>query len=82
DACGAAAGLASADFYRTQGHSGAIPSRGPLSALTVAGAVSGWAAALDVSRANGGRMPLSRLLAEATHYARHGFPVSGTQAKN
>ena len=50
--------------------------------MTVAGAVSGWNAALEVSRSWGGRLPLSRLLSNATHYARHGFPVSATQAKN
>ena len=82
DACGAAAGLATADFYREHGASKAIPSRGPLSALTVAGAVSGWAAALEASKAAGGRMPLSRLLADAIHYARAGFPVTATQTKN
>jgi oxamate amidohydrolase len=82
DACGAAAGLASAGFYAEQGHTAAIPSRGALSALTMAGAVSGWEAALDVSRELGGRLPVSRLLADATHYARHGFPVTQTQAKN
>ena len=82
DACGAAAGLATADFYRGQGHANAIPSRGPLAALTVAGAVSGWQAALEASHRMGGRMPLSRLFADAIHYARAGFPVTATQAKN
>lgn len=81
DACGASAGLASIEHYRSAGV-GAIPGRGALSALTVAGAVSGWAAALELSTARGGKLPLSRLLSDATHYARHGFPVSGTQAKN
>jgi len=82
DACGASAGLATVGYYREQGCRTAIPSRGPLAALTVAGAVSGWEAALKVSAAAGGRMPLSRLLADAAHYARAGFPASGTQAKN
>ncbi len=82
DACGAAAGLASVEFYAGHGSGTAIPSRGPLSALTMAGAVSGWKAALEVSHSFGGRLPLSRLLEEGTHYARHGFPVSGTQSKN
>ena len=81
DACGAAAGLASVDFYRAHGHAAAIPSRGPLAALTVAGAVSGWQAALDLARSWTGRMPLSRLLADAVDYARNGFPVSRSQAK-
>jgi len=82
DACGAAAGLATRNFYRDHGHEQAIPSRGPLAALTVAGAVSGWQAALDLSAKWGGRLPLSRLLEDATHYARNGFPASGTQVKN
>jgi oxamate amidohydrolase len=82
DACGAAAGLATREFYSNEHAVKAIPSRGPLSALTMAGAVSGWRAALDVGKAAGGRLPLTRLLADATHYARHGFPVTATQAKN
>ncbi len=82
DACGASAGLASAQFYAEQGLATAIPSRGPLSALTMAGAVSGWQAALAASQGLGGKLPLSRLLADATHYARNGFPVTHTQAKN
>lgn len=82
DACGAAAGMASAAFYADRGHRATIPSRGPLAALTVAGAVSGWAEALKLSRQWGGQMPLHRLLDDAIHYARHGFPVTRTQAKN
>lgn len=82
DACGAAAGLATREFYREHGHEALIPSRGPLAALTVAGAVSGWQAALELSAKWGGRLPLSRLLEDATHYARHGFPASSTQVKN
>ncbi|MDX2266153.1 MAG: gamma-glutamyltransferase family protein [Hyphomicrobiales bacterium] len=81
DACGAAAGLASREFYAEQGLA-AIPTRGPLAALTMAGAVAGWRAALDISRGWGGRLPLSRLFADAIHYARHGFPVTQTQARN
>ena len=82
DACGAAAQLASVGFYAGHGCTKVLPSRGPLSALTMAGAVSGWQAALEVARSYGGKLPLARLLEEAAHYARHGFPVSGTQAKN
>ena len=82
DACGASAGLASRGFYGDHGHRGAIPSRGPLAALTVAGAVSGWQKALEISGTWGGRLPLSRLLADARQHARHGFPVTRTQASN
>lgn len=81
DACGPAAAMASIDFYRAAGHA-TIPSRGPLAALTVAGAVSGWQLALEEAHALGGRMPLSRLLADAVAHAAEGFPVSGTQARN
>lgn len=82
DACGAAAGLATRDFYADHGHAKAIPPRGPLAALTVAGAVSGWQAALDMSAKWGGHLPLARLLEDATQYARHGIPASATQVKN
>ncbi len=82
DACGAAAALATREYYRHLGHTAAIPARGPGAALTVAGAVSGWAAALERSRAWGGRLPLARLLADAIVHARDGFPVSATQSHN
>ena len=83
DACGAAAGLASRDWYAAHGHTSAIPSRGPLAALTVAGAVSGWQAALDYNKALTTRpLPLARLLRDAIHYARDGFPVTATQHHN
>ena len=60
DACGASAAIATTKFYAEHGHTKAIPSRGPLSALTMAGAVSGWQAALNVSRAHGGCLPSAR----------------------
>ncbi len=82
DACGAAAGVANVSWYADRGCGVAIPTRGPLSALTVAGAVSGWQTALDISRSRGGRLPLSRLFADAVAYARGGFPASATQVKN
>lgn len=82
DACGAAAGLASQAFYRERGHS-AIPDRGPLAAVTMAGAVSGWQAAHTYSQQQlGGRLPLSRLLEDAIHYAREGVAVTETLANN
>ena len=65
DACGRAARLATPAFYRERGCS-AIPSRGPLAANTVAGAISGWQAALDLG---GGKLPLTRLLQDAIWYA-------------
>lgn len=82
DACGGAAALASIDFYREQGLT-AIPGRGPLAALTVAGAPSGWESALTLSKgAWNGRLPLSRLLEDAIGYARDGVAVTETQAAN
>ena len=82
DACGAAAGLASIDFYRDNSLE-TIPGRGPLAALTMAGAVSGWQNALKYSKdVWGGRMPLDRLLLPAVEYARAGVPVTHTLANN
>ena len=75
DACGRAVGLATPDWYASQGLS-AIPSRGPLAALTVAGALSGWQAALQHS---GSKLALARLLRDAIEYAREGTPVTGSQ---
>jgi len=78
-ACGGAGERATADFYR--GHA-SIPPRGPLAANTVAGAISGWDAALAVSRRWGGRLPLGRILADAISYGRNGAPVTVSQHKN
>lgn len=81
DACGAAAGAADSAFYRNQDLA-SIPTRGPLAALTVAGAVSGWQTALEESARRGGSMPLSRLFEDAIHHAKNGTPVSGTLYRN
>ena len=78
DACGAAAAAATPEAYRARGFE-AIPTRGPLAANTVAGAVSGWQAALSIAAQWGGRLPLSRLLADAIHYAEAGAPVTASQ---
>ena len=82
DACGGAAGKADIAFYRDQGCD-AIPSRGNLAALTVAGTVSVWLDAWEYSRdVLGGRLPLSRLLEEAAYYADNGVAVTNTLADN
>jgi len=73
EACGAAGGKVTRDLYRGMS---AIPQRGPLAANSVAGAVSGWAAALEISARWGGTLPLARLLEEAIYHAEAGFPVS------
>jgi gamma-glutamyltranspeptidase len=75
EACGRAAGLATPDFYAHAGQA-AIPSRGPLAANTVAGAVSGWQAALSHAK---GKLPLARLLQDAIWHARQGVPVTQSQ---
>ena len=81
DACGAAAGQATPEWYRSRGFE-AIPARGPLAANTVAGTVSGWEAALAIARRWGGTLALDRLLADAIHYAEHGVPVTASQHAN
>jgi gamma-glutamyltranspeptidase/glutathione hydrolase len=68
--CGGAA--AKADLALYEGLD-AVPTRGPLAANTVAGTISGWAAALAAS---GGQMPLSRLLQGAIAHAEAGVPVT------
>ncbi|AXO15255.1 gamma-glutamyltransferase family protein [Thalassospira indica] len=77
-ACGGAANLATPDFYREQGHA-AIPARGPLAALTVAGAIGGWIKAAEVARTLGGKISQSRLMADAVHHAKTGVPITKSQ---
>ncbi|MFM0725066.1 gamma-glutamyltransferase family protein [Paraburkholderia strydomiana] len=80
EACGAAAMRADIETYRAHGLS-AIPARGPLAANTVAGTVSGWDFAQRFSKdALGGRVPVARLLDDAIQYAKHGIPVTRSQA--
>jgi gamma-glutamyltranspeptidase/glutathione hydrolase len=81
EACGPAGEKATIASYREKGHD-AIPSRGPLAALTVPGAVGGFALACELSGSLGGRLKLGDLLADATRLAREGFPVSASMARN
>ncbi len=82
DACGAVAELADIDYYRQHGLH-AIPGRGPQAALTVAGAISGWQRAMEISSKRlGGRIPLERLLAPAISQAKDGVAVTNTLANN
>lgn len=76
DACGAAVAAARPELYAGQA---AIAPRGPLAALTVAGTVSGWQAALDASASWDNRLPLVRLLADAIRHADDGVPVTVSQ---
>ncbi len=80
DGAGAAAAAATTAFYAERGCA-EIPRYGPLAAATVAGAVSAWQAALETSSRWGDALPLSRLFADAIHYARHGFAVTAAQAE-
>ncbi len=80
DGSGAAGGKVDAELYRRAGLA-AVPVRGPMAANTVAGAVSSWQLALDVSAHWGGRLPLGRLFEDAIHAAREGFAVGQHQAE-
>jgi gamma-glutamyltranspeptidase/glutathione hydrolase len=60
---------------------GSIPYRGGDAAITVAGTVSGWQVALDISARHWhGRLPLARLLQDAIGYCRDGYVVTRSQA--
>jgi gamma-glutamyltranspeptidase len=75
---GPAGSKATPAFYREHGCD-AIPPRGPLAALTVPGAIGGWMVALEAAAAQGGRMPLDVLLANAIGHARGGYTVTRSQ---
>jgi len=77
---GRAGAKASIAFYRDAGRD-EIPSRGPLAALTVPGAVAAWMLALEAAKAQGGKLPLDVLLASAIKHARDGYIVSRSQAR-
>src|SRR6201991_5356804 len=64
DACGRSGAAVDLAYYASHGCS-AIPFRGPLAANTVAGTVSGWQKALDVSRHWQTPMARERLLESA-----------------
>lgn len=72
--CGGAAGAASLELYAGLD---AVPFRGPLAANTVAGTISGWAAALESA---GGSLPLSRLLRDAIAHGETGVGVTAGHA--
>lgn len=68
--CGGAAAKADLSLYAGLD---AVPTRGPLAANTVAGTISGWAAALDSA---GRRLSLDRLLRDAIAHADAGVKVT------
>jgi len=72
NASGPAAALASRDYYRERGYNDAIPSRGPLAALTVPGAVEGWRAAHE----RHGKLSWQSLFDDAIRLARDGVAVA------
>jgi oxamate amidohydrolase len=76
DASGPAAALATRDHYADLGVTDSIPSRGPLAALTVPGAVDGWRMAHE----RYGKLEWRDLFADAIRYARDGFPVGRSLA--
>ena len=78
-ACGGAAALATRAFYAEHGE-GAIPTRGGRAAITVAGAIGGWAEALAVAAPWGRALPLDALLTAGIRHARDGVPVTRSQA--
>jgi gamma-glutamyltranspeptidase len=79
DGAGRAGAAVSDSLYRSRGL-GEIPWRGPLAANTVAGAVSSWDTAWEISRQWGGGLPLSRIFAEAVSLAEHGTLVTSGHA--
>ena len=74
---GPAGSKAIRDLYRDHD---AIPSRGPLAALTVPGAVGGWMLALEAAKANAGKLPLDIVFHAAIGHARNGYVVTRSQA--
>ncbi|PTW63313.1 gamma-glutamyltranspeptidase/glutathione hydrolase [Breoghania corrubedonensis] len=79
DACGPAGRNASIEAYRNA-ECETVPTRGPLSALTVPGTVGGWAKAYEIAMHLGGGLPVGELLADARRRAREGIVVSRSQA--
>ncbi|MDP3675577.1 MAG: gamma-glutamyltransferase, partial [Novosphingobium sp.] len=75
--CGSAGAVATLDLYH--GHD-RIPSRGPIAANTVAGAVSSWKAALGLEGAS--RLGLPRLLRDAIAFAGDGAEIAPNLERN
>jgi len=79
DGAGRAGTNVTAALYRDLGLR-EVPWRGELAANTVAGAVSAWDAAWELSRQWGGRLPLTRIFEEAIALAESGTVVTQGQA--
>lgn len=80
EACGAAGAGASIRAYRDKGHE-RMPVRGADAAITVAGAVSGWHLAHELSKSLGGAQHPKTLLADAVAHAKNGIAVTRSQAR-
>ena len=80
EACGPAGSLATIARYRAKGYD-TIPGRGPDAALTVPGAVGGWALAQEYAASLRGALPRSDLLADAIRFARDGVAVSASELR-
>jgi oxamate amidohydrolase len=65
--------------YREHGFD-EVPTRGPMAALTVPGAIGGWMLALEAASAFGGKLPLSLLLSAAARLAQEGCTVCRSHA--
>jgi len=76
NASGPAARTATLDYYRPRSKDNEIPARGPLSVLTVPGAIDGWRLAHE----RFGRFDWSKLFDAAIAYARDGMAVSRSLA--
>ncbi len=80
EACGGAGSLATIERYREKGYD-ALPSRGADAAITVAGAIGGWQAALALAQSLGGRIPLKDLLADAIRHCTEGYDISASELR-
>jgi gamma-glutamyltranspeptidase/glutathione hydrolase len=76
NASGPAAREATLDYYRPRSPNNEIPARGPLSILTVPGAIDGWRLAHE----RFGRLAWGELFDDAIAYARDGMAVSRSLA--
>ncbi|QCK85835.1 gamma-glutamyltransferase [Phreatobacter aquaticus] len=80
EACGFAGSQATMRHYWDRGLY-EIPTRGPLAALTVPGAIGGWRLANAMAKGAGGNLPRHVLLEPAIRAARNGYAVSASQER-
>ena len=77
-ACGPAAEQATLKWYKKKGYKAALPTRGPLAALTVPGTIAGWKLALELDNPKHA-VPLNELLSGAVNRAKNGVAVTKNQ---